>query len=117
MGKNASELQRGVKIDEALNRISGELLYVTKYDEFSSVESEKEGTYLALQIDSTAKDAQIDVELSKKVRLQDDRQIVLKITEATKKRPLKVTMTANGKTENLSYDISGLKLNPKPEEE
>lgn len=93
-----------------MNRITGELLYVSDYNNFSSVESEQKGNYLALAIDSDADDAEIDVELSKKVRLDKDKQIVLRITEATKKKPLKVTITANGKTENLSYDISSLKL-------
>lgn len=70
---------------------------------------------MALKIDSSAADASIDVELSKKVKLDGDKTIVLRITEATKRRPLKVTVSENGKTENVSYDISGLRLNPKPE--
>lgn len=117
LGKKADDLQSNVKINESLNRITGELKYVKGYEEFSSVPSEKEGTYLALKIDSSVADASIDVELSKKVKLDHDKTIVLRITEATKRRPLKVTVSENGNKDVVSYDISGLKLTPKPEEE
>lgn len=90
---------------------------MTEYDQFSSVQSEKEGTYLALKIDSSAADASIDVELSKKVKLGDDKMIVLRITEATKRRPLKVIVSENGKMDTVSYDISSLKLGAKPAED
>ena len=113
--KKVEELQKNVVIDNKNNTITGQLLYVESWSEFSSVPSEQSGNYLALGIDSPVPGATIDVELTTKATLQDDRQIVIRVTDATKKKPLKVTITeSDKKTKHVTeYDISSLYLDTK----
>lgn len=108
-----SDLQKNIVIDNANNTISGQLLYKTDFTGFSGIKEEQEGNYLALGIDPPDPSATIDVELSKKVTLDDDRKIVLRITEATKKKPLKVIIKSGEKSHVTEYNIAALYLDQK----
>lgn len=111
LGKKPEDLQKNVVIDNLNNKITGQLLYVSDYEDFSTIESEKSGNYLALKVDSPDPKDKIDVELTTKSRLDGDRQIIMRITETTKRKPLKVTITSDGgKTHTTEYNITGLYL-------
>lgn len=112
--KKASDLQKNVVIDNLTNTITGQLLYVSDFSDFSSVAAEQKGNYLVLQVDSPDPKATINVELTKNVQLDSDRRIVIKITEATKKKPLKVIIHSGEKAYTTEYSISRLYLDPEP---
>lgn len=112
--KKVEDLQKNVIVDNKNNTITGRLLYVDEWEQFSSVPSEQSGNYLALGINSPVPGAKINVELTKNVQLDNDRQIVIRITDATKKKPLKVIISdGDHKTHTTEYDISSLYLDTK----
>lgn len=116
LGMKIEKLQKNIVIDNLNNMITGQLLYVTDFEQFSSVEAEKKGNYLALQVDSPDPNATIDVELTKKVTLDQDRKIIMRITDATRKKPLKITIKSNGKDYTTEYSISRLYLDDEPKQ-
>lgn len=111
---SVDKLQKNVVVDDLNNTITGQLLYVDDFKDFSSVAADQEGNYLALGIDSPDPNATISVELTKNVQLDEDRKIVIRITDATRKKPLKVKIESDDKTHVTEYNISGLYLDAKP---
>lgn len=124
LGKRVSDLQRNVKIDEGTNKITGELLYVNDYIDFDKSHAENQkGNYLAIRLDADADEgSSIEVEFPTSVtkKLSDDKQVIVKLTNETKRKPLKVTIKKDAQgtvVEHVSYDMSALKLDPAPAED
>ena len=124
LGKQVSDLQRNVKIDEGTNKITGELLYAKDFRDFDKTHSEnQQGNYLAIQLDSNAGDGSvIEVEFptSGVKKLDADKQVIVKLTNETKRKPLKVTIKKDESgtvVEHTAYDMSALRLVPAPAED
>lgn len=88
-GKLVSDLQTGVRISDV--GIYGALKKVTGYTGFSGNAAEQNGHYLALKVDTDDPNDEITVELlggtlGHPVTLDNDRNIVLKISDPMKQR-------------------------------
>lgn len=86
---------------------------MTGYTEFSSVELEQTGNYLALKVNPTPSDAKITVEVvngSKgPVVLDEDKNIVLLIRNKDTQQ-IKVTVESGDETTETTYSLTGLTL-------
>lgn len=103
-GKNVSELQENIKIRD--NVVSGTLKYVKGYNDFSSIEEEQSGNYLALKFDEATKGSTVKVKVTKESTLTDDGIIVLRLKNT--ETPITVTIDDN---EPQTLQLTGLTLN------
>lgn len=113
-GKSVSDLQSDIVIDE--DSITGTLNYVTGYTGFSSLEEQQSGNYLALKVDvgeETGVTTTVEVVGGDKgpVTLDEDMNIVLLIKDSST-QDVKVTCTKGKEIKTITYDLSGLVLEP-----
>lgn len=106
-----SDLQEDITVSDGA--ITGTLKYVTGYTGFSGKTAERKGNYLALHI-GTEDDAVATVELingtlGHPVELDEDRLIVLRITDKDT-QSVKVVTTRGGDTITQTYMLDGLTL-------
>lgn len=104
--KNVNDLQENIVIDGKGN-VSGTLKYVDSYPDFSNIESEQKGNYLALKFEEATQGKTVKVKLTKESTLDSDGQIVLLITDASKDKPLVVTVDGD---ESYQLNLTGLTL-------
>lgn len=112
-GKQVKQLQQNLVINE--NAITGTLLYVTDYTEFSGTVSEQKGNYMALKFEPDPADAKVTVEVVNGTKgpvvLDSDKNIVLLIKNKDTQK-VKVTVEKEGyTTTSKTYDLTGLTLN------
>ena len=69
-GKSVSELQSDITINKD-GTISGTLNYIKDYKQFSDVEEEQSGNYLALKFKEATEGKNVKVKLTKEVTLDD----------------------------------------------
>lgn len=117
--KKAKELQTDVQFDGT--NITGTLHYVTGYTDFSSLPEEQEGYYLVTHYVPDPEDADVHVyktngTVGDKVISRPDLALVSRITNKDTQK-LQVYVEKDGvKSETITYDLSGLTLEPKSEE-
>ena len=109
-GKAASALQENIKMKELdLTNvvITGTLKHVTGYTDFSSVANEQTGNFLAINVDvpKGAKASLIGVVNTTPKDITDGK-VVFKVTN--KDNPFTIRITADGKSIDKVYDLSGL---------
>ena len=106
------QLQNEVEIDDVRHTIKGELNNIEKFEKFSSDPSEQTGHYVAVGFAKEPEDATIKITVeggkSKDV-VVDDGFLVLKVANP-KTQKLKVVATKDEGTNEVVYDLSGLKL-------
>ena len=116
LGKTVSELQDGITILE--NAISGTLLHVTDFTNFSGDPTEQEGHYLVLNV-SGEEGATLYHELVGAVKTpgrhqfeDDDRQLIVRVSDE-KTQKIKLYAEKKGCIPSVTtYDLSGLTLSP-----
>lgn len=110
LNKTASELQSNVKIQD--NEISGTLNYVTEYTDFSGLEEEQSGHYLAFTVETNRLNSEtiyvqlLDSRHKNPVPLDESGEVVVRLTD-TATQKLKV-MNESGA--GITYDLSKLVL-------
>lgn len=112
-GQKVSALQEGIKISPE-NKISGTLHYVKNYTGFSHTDNN--GNFLALHIDYSD-DAEVKTTViggtTKDQKLpKGDHLLVTKVKDSSYQK-IKLDITKDGQTESVTYDLSGLDLEPK----
>lgn len=112
LGKNASELQNGVRINEQ-NEIRGTLKYVKNYTGFSGDPAEQNGNFLALHFD-TEEGSETTVEIvggtSGPATLDSDNLWVGKI--ANKQQTIRVVTSKNSVVTTKIYSLKYITLEP-----
>ena len=105
--------------------INGTLKYVSGWTDFSGDPVEQEGNYLVLRVDTDDEDDEITVELlggrlGHPVTLDSDRNIVIRITNPSTQKVRVVVNHVNEdtsiSTETTTLDLTGLTLEPAPNE-
>lgn len=113
LGANLEDLQSDIVIGS--DTISGVLEYVSDYSGFSSKAEEQSGNYLALHITVPQyDDAVITVELiggslGKPVTLDEDKTIILRITDPDN-QSVKIVATKDNKVVTKTYALTGIEL-------
>ena len=113
LGANLDDLQSDIVIGD--DTISGVLNFVSDYSGFSSKEEEQSGNYLALHITVPQyDDAVITVELiggslGKPVTLDEDKTIILRITDPDN-QSVKIVATKDNKVVTKTYALTGIEL-------
>lgn len=111
--KSVSDLQENISISRQ-NKISGRLKYVKGYTGFSSTDND--GNFLALKIeypeDATVKITLIGGSTKDKAIPRGDHLLVTKVKDAATQK-IKLDITKGDKTGSVTYDLSGLTLDPK----
>ncbi|WP_298061792.1 hypothetical protein [uncultured Rikenella sp.] len=110
LNKDVKDLQENVAIDSEGN-VTGTLKYVDSYPNFSSVESEQKGNYLAIKFEEATQGKTVKVKLTKESTLDSDGQLVLLVTDTSKNKPLVVTVDNE---ESYQLNLSKLTLSPAP---
>ncbi len=100
LGKKASDLQEGVRIDDG--KVYGTLKYVTEYTDFSSNPAEQEGYYVALHF--ACEDAS-SIKVNG-VTLDEDGIIILIIKRKGGKAKVEITIDNTVYVDHV--DLSGL---------
>lgn len=113
LGANLEDLQSDIVIGS--DTISGVLEYVSDYSGFSSKAEEQSGNYLALHITVPQyDDAVITVELiggslGKPVTLDEDKTIILRITDPDN-QSVKIVATKDNNVVTKTYALTGIEL-------
>ena len=115
LGKTADELQENIEISKD-RKITGDLLYVTNYKEFSSNVDEQNGNYLALSFPEATQGQEITCEVKgdgsivkKPVKVDSkDGFIVLKIANTSQ-----IIEVVKGE-ESITLDLTQLQLKSLP---
>lgn len=111
LGKTVSELQTNVEIED--NMITGKLLYVENYTDYSTNLSEQQGNYLALKVTTDVGNAEISVELlggKDGPKTPDaDGRVVMRVTN-TESQSVKISATKGVDTVVRMYSLKGLEL-------
>ena len=113
LGANLDDLQSDIVIGD--DTISGVLNFVSDYSGFSSKVEEQSGNYLALHITVPQyEDAVITVELiggslGKPVTLDEDKTIILRITDPDN-QSVKIVATKDNKVVTKTYALTGIEL-------
>ncbi len=105
--KNASELQENITISDT--KITGKLLYVDSYSDFSTDESKQKGNFLALDLTATNQ-GKIMTQLiggSGEPKEVTDGFCVYRITNP-KTQKVSVTVSKDTYSDTTVYDLSGL---------
>ena len=108
LGKAVSALQEDVIVNDKF--IKGTLHYVTGYTQFSNVEAEQSGNFIALKFD-VSDGATTTVQLTGQAAqtLDQNKNCVLRVTNKNTQR-LKVTTTLGDDTITKTYSLAGLEL-------
>lgn len=115
-GKAVSTLQQNVDIVD--DTVSGKLLYVENYTDFSDTASDQEGNYLALKATATTTNADADdpvvvIELlggsAPASKTDDEGNIVMRITNKDS-QTVKVTATSGKDSTTKVFKLTGLEI-------
>lgn len=108
LGKSVSNLQSNIAI--ANRAITGTLLYVDDYTDFSEDQEKQVGNYIALHVNAP-EDATVAVTVNggEVVTVDDEMIAVCRITSTS--QTIKVTGTLDGRQREQIYSLTGLTLN------
>ncbi len=110
-GKLVSELQQNIDVGEA--NVTGKLLYVENYTEYSTTVSEQEGNYLALKVETDPTDATTTVELlggKLGEQVPDANGIVVMRVTNTATQTVKVTSTKGKDSITKVYSLKDVEV-------
>lgn len=121
LNKSVSELQNEVVF--LSNEVTGTLNYVEGYTDFSSVEEEQSGNYLAFQLVLNEEAGDVDLFMSysnsprDRVKFDSDRNAVIRVTDQNGNKGT-LTIIATKKTDEYitRFDLNNLILLSKEEE-
>ena len=95
--------------------ITGTLKYAASFTGFSDDTDLQEGNFLALSVTTDPTGGTIDVDTDDETKIDSENNIiVIRVTDETAPIVVKASYT-NGVTVSKEYDISGLTLEPAPE--
>lgn len=110
-GKAATDLCTGITVTDDV--ISGKLLYVNDYTDFSTNAAEQEGNYLALAVSTDVDDATTTVELmggtNPVTKSDDNGNYVMRVTNSTS-QTVKITSTKDKDSVTKIYKLTGLEI-------
>ncbi len=111
-GLSVDNLQENIQITE--NAITGKLKKITSYPQFSSIEEEQSGHYLALDVE-VPEGAKVSTKVeggtnSDYVDLTSDKFCVYRIKDTSQK--IKIKTQKDGKEVEKTYDLTELNLDP-----
>lgn len=93
-------------------KITGTLKYVTGYTQFSGVEEEQSGNYLAVKItDGNAASIKVSKDGENYKSLDSDGIVITRLTDVSTQKLYIESTTAESTKINYTYDLSGLTLN------
>ena len=97
------------------NAITGTLLYVSDYTEFSETPEKQAGNFLALSITNGTSGSTLKTELiggaEDDVKPDGNTKVVIRITNKNAQK-IKFTITKDGSTASKMYSVSGITLTP-----
>lgn len=97
------------------NAITGTLLYISDYTEFSTTPEKQAGNFLALSITNSNVGSTLKTELvggtSDDIKFDGDTKAVFRITNKNTQK-IKFTVTKDGNSASKVYSLSGVTLTP-----